>query len=197
MRSGELSGVVLVGGRSRRMGRDKARLVVAGEPLWQRQVRVLERSGADPVGLALRPRQRSFGEKHREIRDTTVDAGPLGGLYTALALSPTPWLAVLAVDMPQVDPGWFRRLRRSCRPGMGAVYFTAAGYEPLAAIYPREALPLVEKSLRAGKFTLQQLVAGLIRQRRLVAVPLPARQAWRAANWNTPRGPVDSSRRSE
>jgi molybdopterin-guanine dinucleotide biosynthesis protein A len=187
MSDSDLSGVVLVGGRSRRMGRDKARLVWAGVPLWQRQLGVLERAGARPVLLALRPRQRGLGEKKREIRDRQADAGPLSGLQAALSALPVArWVAVLAVDMPQVGPAWFRRLRARCRPGVGAVVVHPEGYEPLAAIYPVTALPVVARRLRDGKLALQGLVAELLRKGQMIALPLPKGEEWRVANWNEP-----------
>jgi molybdopterin-guanine dinucleotide biosynthesis protein A len=181
-----LSGVVLAGGRSTRMGSDKARLVVAGTPLWRRQMRVLEAIGAQPVSLGLRARQRGPSGKLKVIRDTAAHAGPLGGLHAALESSSTRWLAVLAVDMPHVDPAWFARLLKKCRPGNGAVVAEAAGFQPLAAIYPREAAAIARRRLRDGDLPLQGLVKELLRRRLMVAVRLPARERWRSANWNTP-----------
>lgn len=181
-----LAGAVLVGGRSRRMGRDKARLRVGATALWRRQLRVLESAGADPVVLALRPRQRSFAAGVPEVRDAAADTGPLGGLQAALAASGAPWLAVLAVDMPRVDAAWFRRLRRRCRPGVGAVVLEPGGFQPLAAIYPRCALGAVEARLRGRALALQGLVAELVRRGRMAVVRLPPGERWRGANWNTP-----------
>ncbi|MFI5335717.1 MAG: molybdenum cofactor guanylyltransferase [Opitutales bacterium] len=186
MASANLSGAVLVGGRSTRMGRDKARLLFDGQPLWRRQLRLLECIGANPVRLVLRPRQRSFGDRTREIRDSVENAGPLSGLLAALTAAPTPWLAVLAVDMPHLDATWFRRLRRLCRPGVGAVVMVPAGYEPLAAIYPHTARTIVARRLHGEKLALQDLVAELVRRRKMKVLRLPASEGWRTANWNTP-----------
>jgi len=181
-----LSGVVLAGGRSTRMGRDKARLQVGGQPLWRRQVRLLEACGAQPVLLALRPRQRSLGAPGREIRDQVREAGPLGGLAAALETSTAEWLAVLAVDLPAMEPAWFRRLLKECRPGRGAVFLSSHGYEPLAAIYPREAAPAAARRLKRGRLALQGLVRELIGARQLAEVRLPRPFAAMAANWNAP-----------
>lgn len=181
-----LAGAVLAGGRSTRMGRDKARMIMEGVPLWRRQRGVLEAAGAGRVVVVLRPRQRSLGNPRAEIRDSLSDRGPLAGLQAALADTRAEWLAVLAVDMPRVDARWFRRLRRRCRIGTGAVVRTEGGYEPLAAIYPRDALVVVERRLRGGHLALQGLVRELIRRKQLVAVRLPASALRQAANWNTP-----------
>ncbi len=182
----DLAGVVLVGGRSTRMGRSKARLKVDGVELWRRQLDVLARAGARTAVLALRPRQRRFGWRGGEIRDAAA-AGPLGGIAAALASTPAPFLAVLAVDMPHVDAALFRRLRRECRPGIGAVIRGPRGYEPLAAIYPREAAALCHAQVRGGRFSLQTLLAALVRRGRMAELPLRAGDRERLENWNTRR----------
>jgi len=174
----DLAGVVLVGGRSTRMGRSKARLKVDGVELWRRQLDVLARAGARTAVLALRPRQRRFGWRGGEIRDAAA-AGPLGGI--------APFLGVLAVDMPHVDAALFRRLRRECRPGIGAVIRGPRGYEPLAAIYPREAAALCHAQVRGGRFSLQTLLAALVRRGRMAELPLRAGDRERLENWNTRR----------
>src|SRR5689334_7699439 len=51
MKPGELTGAVMAGGQSRRMGQDKALLILDGEPLWHRQARVLRAAGAGTVGV--------------------------------------------------------------------------------------------------------------------------------------------------
>jgi molybdopterin-guanine dinucleotide biosynthesis protein A len=169
------------------MGRDKARLRVGGVELWRRQLGVLAGAGARPALLSLRPRQRSFGWRGGEIRDAAAGAGPLGGLAAALAACPAPHLAVLAVDLPNIDSAWFARLRRSCRTGRGAVVRGPGGYEPLAAIYPREAGDLCMARRRAGKLSLQGLLAALARRGRMAVLPMRGTDSARLANWNTRR----------
>ena len=79
-----MDGVVLAGGDSRRMGCDKAEIVIGGEPLWRRQVRVLRTAGADPVMLVRRPGQ-SAPDGIPILRDGVGDAGPMAGLQAALS----------------------------------------------------------------------------------------------------------------
>jgi molybdopterin-guanine dinucleotide biosynthesis protein A len=178
-------GAVLVGGRSARMGRSKARLVVAGQPLWRRQSQRLEQAGARPVFLVLRPGQHSLGGE-REIRDRKRDAGPLAGLAAALAASPEQLIAVLAVDLPAMDPAWFVHLLRHCHAGRGAVFRGPRGYEPLAAVYPLSCLASAERRLEGGDYALQDFVRELVRRRQVAAVPLPESLVPMAANWNRP-----------
>ncbi|HEY4299757.1 MAG TPA: molybdenum cofactor guanylyltransferase [Candidatus Didemnitutus sp.] len=187
MLKSDLAGVVLVGGRSRRMGRDKARLLWRGQPLWLRQLRVLEHAGARPVRLALRAHQRGFGDRRCEIRDRHPDAGPMSGLQAALMSSAEcQWIAVLAVDMPRINSAWFRKLRAHCRPGVGAVKAGPDGYEPLAAIYPRAALAVVERRLHRRQLALQDLIGELVRRGQMTTLRLSQSERHRVSNWNEP-----------
>lgn len=188
-----LTGAVLVGGRSRRMGRDKARLRVAGEPLWRRQLRALAGAGAKELLVVLRKGQRSLaqtstapGPSVRFVRDTHGEAGPLAGLAVALAAGTGSHVLVLAVDMPAVDAPWLRMLWRTCEPGVGVVVRHRGGYEPLAAIYPVEAREAVSRALQGGDYSLQALVRALVRGRRIRSLRLAEAELWRVANWNSP-----------
>ena len=178
------AGAVLAGGKSSRMGRNKALLRVGGEPLWHRQMRVLKEAGARPVWLVQAPGQRALAPG--VLRDTVRDAGPLAGLHAALAQCRSRHLAILAVDLPQIDRAWFARLASHCMPGTGVVARTRAGYEPLAAIYPCEIITEVDTRLSRGKFALQELVGMLVRSKRLRVLRLKSADHWQLANWNTP-----------
>ena len=189
MTKSDLTGAVLAGGDSRRMGRDKAELLLDGEPLWRRQLRLLHEAGADPVGVVRRPDQPALALPAATPlwHDAVASAGPLAGLHAALAACATERLAVVATDMPRLDAGWFHWLRDACRRDTGAVARHADGtFEPLAAIYPRAALAIVMQRLAAGPHSLQPLAEALVAQGLLVSVPLAASEAWRAASWNTP-----------
>jgi molybdopterin-guanine dinucleotide biosynthesis protein A len=192
-RPGELSGAVLAGGASRRMGQDKAQLPLNGQPLWLRQARVLQRAGAGPVGVVRQPAQAALALPPGISlwHDRVTDAGPLAGLDAALSQCPTEWLAVIATDMPALDASWFQWLRGHVRPGCGAMVRHANGdHEPLAAIYPRAALAEVARRLESGPRSLQSLADALIAAGRLTSLPLPASDGWRVANWNTPEATV-------
>jgi molybdopterin-guanine dinucleotide biosynthesis protein A len=100
-------GVLLAGGRSSRMGRDKALLDWHGQPLIERQLAALRASGVDEVRVSgARP-------AHGGIADIQPQLGPLGGLASVAAtLEGAPELLVIPVDMPRLSGGLLRRLRR-------------------------------------------------------------------------------------
>lgn len=186
---GELTGAVLAGGESRRMGRDKAALVVGENPLWQRQVNLLRTAGAGVVGVVRRPGQPAL-ELPADIplwQDAVTGIGPLAGLHAALTACPTDFLAVIATDMPRLEYGWFQWLGGSCSNNCGAMARRNDGtHEPLAAIYPKAALAEVTRRLAGPDLSLQVLAEALIAQKLLVSVPLPEADLWRVENWNTP-----------
>lgn len=178
------AGAVLAGGKSSRMGRNKALLRVAGKPLWQRQRHVLTAAGTSPVWIVQAPGQRALTRS--VLRDTVRDAGPLAGLHAALMQCRSSHLAVLAVDLPRLEADWFVRLAQLCAPGIGVVPRTREGYEPLAAIYPVEALAEVETRIGNGTFALQALVRALVRSRKMRVLRLKSTDLRQLANWNTP-----------
>ncbi|WP_370324100.1 molybdenum cofactor guanylyltransferase [Euzebya sp.] len=98
-----ISGVVLAGGASRRMGRDKALIPVDGARLVDRAVRCL-RQVADDVVVASGPR-RIPDVAVPQVPDRPADVGPLGGLVAGLVAVEHDLAAVLAVDLADPDPG--------------------------------------------------------------------------------------------
>lgn len=182
----KLTGVVIAGGRSTRMGRDKARLCVEGVELWQRQRRVLAAAGARPVVFALRVGQRRFAPDLVVVRDTRGGVGPIAGVHAALRACESEWLAVLAVDLPRVDATWLRKLARLCRAGRGAVGISREDFfEPFAAIYPKAALPWFDKQVaNGGSHSLQPLLRELVKRGLMKAVRLTAREQATLFNWN-------------
>jgi len=181
--------VLLAAGRSTRMGRDKALLKIAGRPLWERQRDVLARAGARKIFLSARSDQAwaEAAEGFAEIvRDASLDSGPLGGLVAALERCGQNHLAVLAVDLPRMEPAWFTALLADCTPGRGAVGRNGKWFEPLAAVYPRELLPLARAALERGDLALQKLLAEAVRLKLLGVREISADEAPLFANWNEP-----------
>jgi len=178
-------GVVLAGGEGRRMGRDKAEVRTDGEALWRRQVRVLRGAGAERIVLI-----RRRGQAPVEFADCRLDVfarcGPLAGLHAALGIGGHRWVAVLAVDMPGIDPAWFAWLRGFCRPGVGAIARHAQALEPLAAIYPAQACEGIAGRLARRDLSVQRFALELAAGGKLVVVPLPAGAVHRVTSLNAP-----------
>ncbi len=188
--SGQLTGAVLAGGQSCRMGRDKATLAFDGRPMWERQAGILRASGVATVAMVRAAGQPPLGLPDDVMlwHDAFTEAGPLAGLHSALSQSRTLLVAVLAVDMPRIDAWWFQWLGTYCGSNIGAIATRPDGrHEPLAAIYPRTALEEITRRLTSGAdHSLQSLVTDLMQRHLLRSVPLPASDLWRVTNWNTP-----------
>jgi molybdopterin-guanine dinucleotide biosynthesis protein A len=185
----QLTGAVLAGGQSSRMGRDKATIAHEGRPMWERQAEALRGAGGDPIAIVRQPGQAPLGLPENILlwHDSIAGAGPLAGLHTALSQSRTLLVAVLAVDMPRIDAWWFQWLGSFCGSNIGAMVRRPDGvHEPLAAIYPRSALTETAPRLDAGSGSLQTLAIALMSRHLMRSVPLPANELWRLTNWNTP-----------
>src|SRR2546430_13569094 len=100
-----MSGVVLAGGSSRRMGRDKALMTLGGEPLVVRAVRLLSGVCSD-VAVASGDGRRldGAGLGVRQVADVVPDAGPVAGIAAGLEAARHALVAVVAVDMPDANP---------------------------------------------------------------------------------------------
>jgi molybdopterin-guanine dinucleotide biosynthesis protein A len=184
----EFDGVVLAAGRSRRMGRDKATLEVAGMPLWQRQRDVLRQAGAKHVFASVRddqPWTQTATGFDAFLYDALPDGGPLVGVTAALERATCAHLAVLAIDLPQLPVMWFDRLGAGCAPGCGTVAQRGGCFEPLAVIYPRELKWLAWEAIACGQYGFQPLLREAVAKGLMKPLEITeADEAW-FVNWNT------------
>jgi molybdopterin-guanine dinucleotide biosynthesis protein A len=147
-----VSGFVLAGGASRRMGEDKSKLVLAGEAMLERQLRLL-RSVCRSVAV-LGPAGSHPGLDVSVFPDELDGRGPLGGLYTALGRTRTEFNLVLGCDLPFLETGFLRYLCRRALDTQADVTVPESRrgrFEPLCAVYRRRALEAVRRSLESGE----------------------------------------------
>lgn len=150
------TGAILVGGRSTRMGADKAFLPWDGQPLWERQRATLVASGATEILLCGRAEQLFPATGPRVVADRVPGLGPLAGLAGALREAAHGLVLVLAVDLPEMRADFLRgRLLAAAGPEEGVVPERDGFFEPLAAVYPRRALALAEASATSGDRSLR------------------------------------------
>jgi molybdopterin-guanine dinucleotide biosynthesis protein A len=154
--SAGLAGVVLCGGRSTRMGVDKATITFDGATLLERAVARLDEV-CHPVLIAAGDVPRTAAGRSSLI-DAASGAGPLGGLVAALRASPHRLLAVVAVDLPWIDPRLIRMLAASIGECDVAVCETARGVEPLHAVYSTSILDAAESALAGRDRSLRHLI---------------------------------------
>lgn len=153
---GTASGYVLAGGRSSRMGRDKARLPWGTATLIETVAATLAELtsavttvGGEPV------------EGLRHIPDAVSGFGPVSGIAAALRDAQTPWAIVVACDMPGLTAAFLKHLTENTGKH-GCVPVTPDGrMHPLCAIWSADALPAFEDALARGEHTLRNVVAQL------------------------------------
>ena len=134
-----LTTMLLAGGSSRRMRVDKATLMIAGEPLWQRQLRVLSGLRPETLWVSGQSGLRWCPIGTEIVTDKMPSRGPLSGVAEGLCLLKTSHLLVLAIDLPQMTSNHLRILFGLAKPGKGVIPLNGGGLEPLCAVYPAEA----------------------------------------------------------
>ncbi len=190
----EVTGAIIAGGTSHRMGVDKRGLLVEGVPLLRRvafglaavsdELVVSCRRDSPPAPALWRP----LGA--RLVFDRLAEAGPLAGVEAALAASEGELVLVAACDMPWLVPDVLRLLLGEAgrHPEADAVALrTGRGPEPLLCVYRRQVLPTVTRLLDGGERRMHALLA-------VIPMREVAPSVWRVAdpdgrtavNLNTP-----------
>jgi molybdopterin-guanine dinucleotide biosynthesis protein A len=149
---------ILAGGKSSRMGSDKAFVQLAGETLLAKALRVA-RSVTEEVRIV--GDAGKFSAFGRVVEDVYRDQGPMGGIHAALSASSTDLNLILAVDLPFVEANFLRYLLSRARKSGAMVTLPRAAQhlQPLCAIYQRAFAVVAEESLRNGKNKIDSLFA--------------------------------------
>jgi molybdenum cofactor guanylyltransferase len=154
----ECSAVILAGGRSSRMQRDKAFLPCRGTTLLARQVRLVRELAPAEIFISGRADAEYGAFGLPVLLDRFPDLGPLAGVERALGETRSPLLLVLAVDLPDMTADFLRRLAARCRAGSGVAPRTRQGLEPLAALYPQAMQPIAAAMLQEGRAAMTEFV---------------------------------------
>jgi molybdopterin-guanine dinucleotide biosynthesis protein A len=155
----KLSGFVLAGGKSRRMGTDKALLVVQNEPLLGRMKKLIEPFCNQVFISGSNPEYAGFDAPL--IPDIFPECGPISGLYSCLKFSTSEWNLIVSVDSPFVTEELFCLLGSHATDCDCVIPKHEWGVEPLIGIYNKKSLPVIEEMIHAGDFKLMNLLARL------------------------------------
>ncbi len=179
-----LTAVLLAGGESQRMGRDKAAMILRGQPLWQGQIELLRDLRPERIFVSVRKQPTWHPLETELLLDGPPSRGPLSGLTRALERMQTSHLVVLAVDMPFMTSEQMHFLCSLALAKRGVVPVIDGRAEPLAAIYPREAATDFAAALAGSDFSLQTLTRNLAQAGRIqmLDVPEEARGFYRSVN---------------
>ena len=145
----EVTGAILIGGQSRRLGRDKVLLYYQGKPLAVHLHGIL---------TSLFPRVLLIGHPRPELEDLGFTClpdlvpgkGVLGGIYTALSAAATPHVFIAGADMPFLTPALISTILSHRHLADAVIPRGPRGLEPLCAVYSKSCADVMEESLRVG-----------------------------------------------
>jgi len=182
----DLSGVILAGGESKRMGRDKAWLEMDGQPLLALAAQKMRQLGLREIFISGRAGKDYSAFGLPVLLDREPGGGPLGGIERALQECTSPLLLVLAVDLPRLDAAWLQRLVDCCDGRTGALPQLNGRFEPLAAVYPKRSHALAAEALRQSRRAVRAFAEDCLRAQAVRVFEVTPRDASCFANWNSP-----------
>jgi len=141
-------GLVLVGGKSTRMGQDKSELNYFGKPQKEVAKGLLESNNLETFYSV----QNSSG-KENELPDTFLNLGPFGGICSAFQKDPNAAWFILATDVPFVNDAIIKQVLKHRDPSKVATAIKGKGKEfpePLITIYEPKAYPILLQYLAQG-----------------------------------------------
>ena len=147
---------VLAGGRSSRMGTDKALLELGGRPLIVRALELAREVAHDVTIVGNSEKFAAFGPV---IEDVYPDRGPLGGIHAALTNSEADWNLILAVDLPFISARFLKYLLARAESSAATVTVPSLGeyFQPLCAVYRKHFLTVAQLALAEGRNKIDQL----------------------------------------
>jgi molybdenum cofactor guanylyltransferase len=151
-----ITAFVLAGGKSARMGSDKAFLELDGRSLFDRALD-LARAVTGEVNIVGDPEK--FAAFAPAVPDIYPARGPLGGIHAALAISTTDYNLILAVDLPFIEESFLQYLIAEAQSSEAVVTVASAAghFHPLCAVYRKAFLPTAERALAEARNKLDTL----------------------------------------
>lgn len=156
---GDIVGCVLAGGKSSRMGSDKALLELDGVPMIARATATLRAVFSAVVIASDRRAEYEFLDAPI-LPDVLKNCGPLGGIHAALLLTKAEQLFVLATDMPFVSPEVIRHIVANA-DSHATIPMLEGRVQPLCALYKRSCLPVIERALYEKRFAVHDVLEEL------------------------------------
>lgn len=181
------SAVLLAGGRSSRMGRDKAEIEWNHAPLWKHQLATLQAVAPAELLISGRRDGPCYEAGISIVEDRVPGCGPLGGIAAALAVARYDILLVLAIDLPRIPATLFRALvEHAAATGQGIVPELHGELQPVSAVYTRACRPLAEAMLTQRDHSLHRFVRACTAQNLLAIHTIPPVDAGCFLNLNKP-----------
>ena len=157
----EVTGIIMAGGKSSRMGKDKGLMTYAGKPLVTYPLEILKNTCNEILISTNSDEYMNFG--FPLVKDEIKEIGPIGGLYSSLRISTNDWNLVLACDMPFVSNVFLNYLISEIDKGYDAVVpqNENAQFEALCAVYSKTCISCIGQRIESREYGLYQLLNGL------------------------------------
>ncbi|MCP4440402.1 MAG: NTP transferase domain-containing protein [Aureispira sp.] len=154
-----LTGVILAGGQSRRMGTNKALMNYNGKPFIEHILEALKPVVSQIIIIG---KQTDYGYLGLAVHpDIIEDAGPVGGIYTVLSHSNTPYNLVLSCDIPSIQTEVLSFLVQNSSTQAINTLSLKGRAQPITAIYHKKCLPTFKQALDAQRLRLSDLLVPL------------------------------------
>lgn len=161
----DVTGVILAGGQSKRMGSNKAFIEVRGLPIIERTVALFNKIFNDVI-IAANDVETYCGLDALIVTDVYKDAATLGGIYTGLFHSQTPYSFVVACDMPFLDADTIKRTLK-LNDYDATVPFINGKLHAMHAVYSQRCLKKIEGMITTGNLRVSDLFP-MLRAKKLV-----------------------------
>ena len=153
-----ITGVLLAGGKSTRMGRDKRMLTVGGKSLFHHGLEKMESLFSEVIVVVAEITSVVENLKAQVVTDLIPDRGSAGGLYTGLFYASNPHIFAVACDMPFLDSAVIRHMCTFARSTDIVMVKLAMGLQPMHGVYSKRCLPPLEDMVKTERLCIQDLV---------------------------------------
>lgn len=177
----EFGTVILAGGKSRRMGKDKAELMFGKKTFLEKLIQEFRECPELLISVAAKKDRPDWAG--RTVEDVYPGCGPMAGLHAALKASRCSALLAVPCDVPLFSPKIAEQMYEECSPEVDAVVAVSADgrIHPLCGIYKKSCVPAMERRLEQGNYRMQELLKEL-----RVKTYQVKTGSWRLQNVNTP-----------
>jgi len=153
----QITGVIIAGGKSKRMGKDKLSLLFRGKTLLKNATELLENF---TTNILISSNKDILDTKYPIVNDQIKNVGPIAGIYQALLVAKTSKILVVPVDMPILNIALIDYLLKNAKEeALINVYKTSTHTQMLVGIYDQKLLPIIRNQMDKNQYKLRDLLA--------------------------------------
>jgi molybdenum cofactor guanylyltransferase len=155
----QITGIILAGGQSTRMGTDKAMLQIDGKTLLERAIEICSPVCHEIIISSNNSGHETFG--YQVVPDEIKNCGPISGIYSCLQKSKNNWNFIISVDSAFVTEDFVQFLISETGEFDAVVPIHENGKEPLVALYHKNCLSVIQERIERKDYKMQNLLSVL------------------------------------